>query len=121
MCGTRHQIWTKFSDDWLKTATCITESVTISFKHEYRKHGLKKSCDVISDVMNINNTFYVIICDVLSISYVKMNLSQIFRNFQNGRHLGVRCVFKPEVVTEVESNIKIGDAIPYMLSCSSTF
>ena len=32
-----------------------------------------------------------------------------------------RCVFKPEVVTEVESNIKIGHAIPYMLSFCSTF
>ena len=26
----------KPSDGWLKTATCILENVTISFKHEYR-------------------------------------------------------------------------------------
>ena len=43
--------------------------------------------------MNIKNTFYVIICDVLYISYVKMNLSQIFRNFQNGRHFEARMRF----------------------------
>ena len=30
-------------------------------------------------------------------------------------------VFKPEFVTEVESNMKIGHAIPYMLSFCSTF
>ena len=53
------------------------KKVTISFKHEYKRHTLTSRCDVISDVMN---TFYVIMCDVLSISYVKMNLSQIFRN-----------------------------------------
>ena len=33
----------------------------------------------------------------------------------------VGCIFKPEIVTEVESNIKIGHAIPYMLSFCSTF
>ena len=64
--------------------------MTISFKHEYRRHTLTSRCDVISDAMNIKNTFYVIMCDVLSISYVKMNLSQIFRNFQNGRHFEVQ-------------------------------
>ena len=50
-------------------------------------------CDVISDVMNTKNTFYVIICDVLSISDVKMNLWEIFRKFQNGRHFEVRARF----------------------------
>ena len=30
-------------------------------------------------------------------------------------------IFKPEVVTEVQSNIKIGHAIPYMFSFCSTF
>ena len=33
----RLHMWTKFSDDWLQLTTCITENVTISFKHEYRK------------------------------------------------------------------------------------
>ena len=41
--------------------------------------------------MNIKNTFNAIICDVLCISYVKLNLSQIFRNCH---HFGVRARFK---------------------------
>ena len=86
-------MWTKFGDDWSETATCIAGNVTISFKHEYRRHTLTSLCDVISDVMNIKNTFYAIICDVLCISYVKINLSQIFRNFQNCRHFGLRARF----------------------------
>ena len=114
-------MWTKFGDDWSETATCIAGNVTISFKHEYRRHTLTSLCDIISDVMNIKNTFYAIMCDVLCISYVKINLSQIFRNFQNCRHLEFGRVFKPEVVTEVESNVKIGHAIPYILRFCSTF
>ena len=66
------------------------ENALISFKHEYRRLTLSSRCDVISAVMNIKNTFYVIMCYVLSISYVKMNLSQIFRNLQNGRHFEVQ-------------------------------
>ena len=34
-----------------KTATCIAENVTISFKHEYRGHTLTSRCDVIGDVI----------------------------------------------------------------------
>ena len=86
-------MWTKFDDDWSETATCIAVNVTISFKHEYRRHTFTSLCDVISDVMNIKNTFYAIICDVLCISYVKINLSKIFRNFQIGRHFEVRRTF----------------------------
>ena len=82
MCGTRLHIWTKLSDDWLKTATCISENESISFKHEYRKRTLTSHCDVISDVINIKNTFGGIISDDLSISDVKMNLSKIFWKFQ---------------------------------------
>ena len=78
MCGNKLQIWTKYSDDGLKTATCITESVTILFKHEYRRHTLTTRCDVISNVINIKNTFSGIIFNDLSISDVKMNLSEIF-------------------------------------------
>ena len=33
----RLHMWTKFSDDRLQLVTCITENVTVSFKHEYRK------------------------------------------------------------------------------------
>ena len=71
-------MWTKFGDDWSKTATCIAENVTISFKHEYRRHTSTSRCDVISDVMNIKKTFYVIIFDDISIPDVKMKLSEIF-------------------------------------------
>ena len=79
-------MWTKFGGDWWNTATCITENVTISFKHWYRRHILTSRCDVISDVINIKSTFWGLISDGLSISNVKMNLSEIFRNLQNGRH-----------------------------------
>ena len=34
-----------------KTASCIAENVTISFKHEYRMHTLTSRCDVNSDVI----------------------------------------------------------------------
>ena len=44
-------MWTKFGDDWSKTVTCIAENVTISFKHEYRRHTLTSRCDVIGDVI----------------------------------------------------------------------
>ena len=46
-------MWTKFSDDWSKIATCIAENVTISFKHEYRRHTLTSRCDVIGDVITM--------------------------------------------------------------------
>ena len=44
-------MWTKFGDDWSKTVTCIAEYVTISFKHEYRRHALTSRRDVIGDVI----------------------------------------------------------------------
>ena len=44
-------MWTKFGDDWSKTVTCIAENVTISFKHEYRRHTLTSRRDVIVDVI----------------------------------------------------------------------
>ena len=91
--GTRIHIWTKLSDDWIKTATCISENVTISFKHEYRRPILTPRCDVISDVINIKNTFWGIISDDFSISDVKTNLSKIFWKFQNSRHFEVRASF----------------------------
>ena len=119
-CGRLH-MWTKFGDDWSETATGITENVAISYKHEYRRHTLTSRCDVISDVNNIKNTFYVIICDVLSISAVKINLSQIFRNFKMATISRFELVFKPEVVPEVESYTKIGHTIPCILRFCSTF
>ena len=82
-------MWTKFGDNWLQIATCITENVTNSFKHEFRRLTLTSRCDVI----NIKSTFFGLISDDLSISGVKMNLSEIFRKFQNGRHFEVRAIF----------------------------
>ena len=93
MWRTRLHLWTKYSDDWLQTATCIAENVTISFKHEYRRPSLTSPCDVVSDVINIKNTFPGIISDDLSIFVVKLNLSIIFRNFPNGHHFDVRLSF----------------------------
>ena len=66
---------------------------TILFKHEYRRPNLTSHYDVISDVINIKSTFSGIIADDLSISDAKMNLSKIFRNFQNGHHFEVRAIF----------------------------
>ena len=46
---------TKFGDDWSKIAICIVENVTISFKHEYRRHTLTSHYDVIGDVIIMKN------------------------------------------------------------------
>ena len=73
-----------------KTYDIYRVNVTISFKHEYRRPTLT-SC---YDVINIKSTFSGIISDGLSISDAKMNLSKIFRNFQNGRHFEVRAIFQ---------------------------
>ena len=83
----------KFKDDWLKTTTCIAENMKISFKHEYSRPNLTLCCDVISDVINIKGTFSGIILNDLSISDIKMKLSKIFQNFQNGRHFDVKANF----------------------------
>ena len=98
MCGTRLHIWTQVSDDWLKATTCISENVTISFKHEYRRPTLTSRCDVI----NIKNTFLGTIFDDLPISDVKMNLSKIFQNFKMAAILMSGRGFTPEIVPEFE-------------------
>ena len=100
MCGTRLHMWSRFSDDWLKPRTYIAENVTISFKHEYRRPTLTSRCDVVSDVINIKINFSGIISDDLSISIFKLNLSKIFRNFQNGRHFEVQAIFQTGSCTE---------------------
>ena len=43
-----------------------------------------------------------------------------FKMFKMAAILGFGRVFKPEVVPEVESNSKIGHAIPYILRFCST-
>ena len=100
MCGTRLHMWTRFSDDWLKPGTYIAENVTISFKHEYRSPTLTSRCDVISNVITIKMFFSGIISGDLSISDAKINLSKIFRNFQNGRHFEVQAIFQTRSWTE---------------------
>ena len=50
--------------------------------------------------------------------WIYLKYSEIFKI---ATILGFGCVFKPEVVMEVESNIKIGHAIPYILIFCLTF
>ena len=100
MCDTRLHIWTKLSDDWLKTATFILENTTISLKHEYRRPTLTSRCDVISDVINIKNTVGII-SDDLAISDVKINQCKIILKFQNGHHFEVRASNYTGTCTEI--------------------
>ena len=55
LCNTRLRKLTKFGADYWKTSTSIAENVPISFKHDYRRPTLMSRCDVINDVININN------------------------------------------------------------------
>ena len=91
--------------------------MSISFFHL----TLTSHCDVISDVINIKSTSLGLISGGLSISDVKMNLSKIFEIFKKAAILRPGRTFKPEVVPEVESYIKIGHAIVYVLTFCSTF
>ena len=59
--------------------------LNINIEGTFWRHAARTP-DVISDVINIKSTFLGLISDGLSISNVKMNLSEIFRNLQNGRH-----------------------------------
>ena len=65
------------------------ESVSISCSYP----TLMSRCDVISDVIIIKSAFLGLISDILSISLVRMTLSKIFQNFQNGHHFLVRANF----------------------------
>ena len=60
-------------------------------------------------------------CDVLSISYVKITYLKYFEIFKMAAILRFRCVIEPEVVPEFELYTKIGYAIPYILRFCSTF
>ena len=50
-------------------------------KHEYREQCPKSHCDVIAHIINIEKVFSGVISGELSISDVKMNLSEILQNF----------------------------------------
>ena len=83
----------QLSDHTSKRFMIIVKNVVISFKHEYRRLNLTLRCDVTEDVTSVKHTLSVTICNDLLGYDVKMNLSKIFRNFQNGRHFEVRAIF----------------------------
>ena len=84
LCWGRLHMWTKFGDDWSKIATCITENVTISFKHEYRRQTLTPRCDVIGDniIMKIKlvNDLHIMFLYVLS-NFQKWRKFEVGANF----------------------------------------
>ena len=69
-------------------------NVVISFKHDYRGLNLALRCDVIADVIIVENTFCGMISSDLFIYSVKINLSKTFRILQIGRHCEVLAIFK---------------------------
>ena len=83
----------KLGDRTSKRFIVIVKNVVISFKHEHKRLNLMFRCDVTDDVTGVKHTFSGIICNDLSGYDVKMSLSEIFRNFQNGRHFEVRAIF----------------------------
>ena len=56
-----------------------------------------------NDVIVVKNTFPGLICIDLSLYVVKIDLPEIFQNFQNGRHFEVSRRFLTLSCTEVES------------------
>ena len=95
-------LWSKFGDDWSKTVTCIAENVTISFKHEYRRHTLMSRCDVIGDVIIMTiilmDDFHTIFLYLLwNCGYIEN--SKILKNFQKWRKFEVRSNFFVITVT----------------------
>ena len=82
----------------------------------YRRPILMCRFDVMSDVINIKNIFSGEIYDVLFISDVTINLSQILQNFQNGRHIHVRASFSTESCAGSEFDSEKVQPIPHILS-----
>ena len=103
LCWGRLHMWTKFGDDWWKIATCITENVTISFKHEYRRETLTSCCDVIGDIIIMKiilvDNVHTIFRFLLSNSGYVENW-EIFKKFQNWRKFEVGANFFVISVTE---------------------
>ena len=77
--------------------------------------------DVISDVINIKSTFWVLFRTVFPYLMWKWTYHKYLEMFKMATILGFERVFKPEVVPEFESNSKIGHAVPYILRFCSTF
>ena len=82
----------KLGDHASKRFIVIVKNVVISFKHEYKRLNLTLRCDVTDDVTSVKHYFSGIICNGLLGYDIKMSLSKIFRNFQNGRHFEVRAI-----------------------------
>ena len=76
----------KFNDDILARCLVMMKNVIISFIKEYGGPTLRPPCDVIDDVIIMKILLFGIIWDDLFISEVKLKLSLIFQNFQNGRY-----------------------------------
>ena len=96
LCCDRLHMWTKFAEDWSKTVTCIAENVTISFKHEYRRHILTSRCDVIGDVIIMK----IILVDDLHTIFLYLlsnrgyiEKREIFKIFRKWRKFDVQANF----------------------------
>ena len=92
-------MWNNFSDNWLQTATCIAENVTISYKHEYRWLTLLSRCDVIIDIISMKNIFHAQFAYVLFISDIQLELYWIAKIFTKWRNFEVGANFFVKPVT----------------------
>ena len=87
----------KFEDNSSETAICIVENVTISFKHEYRRHNLTSRCDVIGDVIIMKiilvDDLYTIFLHLLSNwGYIEnCEILKIFKTDENLRSCELFC------------------------------
>ena len=125
MCSTRLYIRTKFSQDWLKLRTVSRKiwqfNLNMNIESQLWRHAVTSS--VISSTPKV--IFWGIMFDDLSIYDVKMNLYEIYRNFQNGRHFEVRAIFYTASCTESwvlhQDRPCYSLYIPYILSSWSTF
>ena len=79
----RLHMWTKFSDDRLQLATCITEKVKISFKHEYRKpiwhHAVTSPVTSTTSKVLFLAKFLIIISHVEMSKWICLKYFEIFK------------------------------------------
>ena len=76
----------KFNDDIFVRLLVIMKNVLISLAKEHRGPICRPPCDVIDDVITMENTFSGIIWDDLFRSGVKLKLYLKFQHFQNCHH-----------------------------------
>ena len=96
LCGGRLHMWIKFSDYWSKTVTCIAENVTISFKHEYRRHILTSGCDVIGDfiimkIILVDDLHTIFLYLLSNRGYIENR--EIFKHFRKWRKFDIQANF----------------------------